>query len=119
MTLSRDQILEASDLRSQPTDVPEWGGAVIVRTMTGADRDAFENGMVSVRADGSREQNLTNFRAKLVALTVVDDAGDLLFSTDDLARLAAKSAVALQRVFEVAQSINGLGAQAVETAAKN
>ncbi len=119
MTLSRDQILEASDLRSQLAEVPEWGGAVLVRTMTGADRDAFENSMVSVRPDGTREQNLTNFRTKLVALTVVDDAGNLLFSADDLARLAAKSALAIDRVFLVAQSINGLGAQAVETAAKN
>jgi hypothetical protein len=119
MTLSRDQILEASDLRSQLAEVPEWGGAVLVRTMTGADRDAFENSMVSVRPDGTREQNLTNFRTKLVALTVVDDAGNLLFSADDLARLAAKSALAIDRVFVVAQSINGLGAQAVETAAKN
>ena len=119
MTLSRDQILEASDLRSQLAEVPEWGGAVLVRTMTGADRDAFENSIVSVRPDGTREQNLTNFRTKLVALTVVDDAGNLLFSADDLARLAAKSALAIDRVFVVAQSINGLGAQAVETAAKN
>ena len=119
MTLSRDQILEASDLRSQLAEVPEWGGAVLVRTMTGADRDAFENSMVSVRPDGTREQNLTNFRTKLVALTVVDDTGNLLFSADDLARLAAKSALAIDRVFVVAQSINGLGAQAVETAAKN
>jgi hypothetical protein len=119
MTLSRDQILEASDLRSQLAEVPEWGGAVLVRTMTGADRDAFENSMVSVKPDGTREQNLTNFRTKLVALTVVDDAGNLLFSADDLARLAAKSALAIDRVFVVAQSINGLGAQAVETAAKN
>jgi hypothetical protein len=87
--------------------------------MTGADRDAFENSMVSVRPDGTREQNLTNFRTKLVALTVVDDAGNLLFSADDLARLAAKSALAIDRVFVVAQSINGFGAQAVETAAKN
>ena len=119
MNLSRDQILEASDLKTQVAEVPEWGGSVIVRTMTGADRDTFENNLVTVKADGSREQNLTNFRAKLVALTAVDDAGNLLFSADDVARLSGKSAAALERVFTVAQAINGLGAQAVEDATKN
>ena len=54
MTLSRDQILEASDLKTQVAEVPVWGGNVIVRTMTGADRDAFENNLVTVKADGTR-----------------------------------------------------------------
>ena len=119
MTLTKDQILEANDLQSEPVTVPEWGGDVLVRTMTGADRDAFEASMITTLPDGTRKPNMANMRAKLVALTVVDSAGDLVFGVSDVDRLALKSASALERVFAAAQRINGLGAQAEADAAKN
>ena len=119
MTLTKDQILEANDLQSEAVEVPEWGGAVRVRTMTGADRDTFESSMITTLADGTRKPNMTNMRAKLVALTVVDDSGSLVFGVSDVDRLALKSASALERVFTAAQRINGLGAQAEGNAEKN
>ena len=119
MTLTKDQILEANDLQSESVTVPEWGGDVLVRTMTGADRDAFEASMITTLPDGTRKPNMANMRAKLVALTVVDDAGNRVFDVTDVDRLALKSASALERVFNAAQRINGLGAQAEDLAAKN
>lgn len=119
MNLSKDQILEALDLKSVTVDVPEWGGSVLVRTMTGADRDAFEASMVTTNPDGSRTPDMRNLRAKLVALTLVDDANNRLFEVSDIPRLAMKSSAALERVFEAAQRINGLGAKAEDDAAKN
>lgn len=119
MTLTKDQILEAADLTTETVDIPEWSGSVLVRTMTGADRDAFESSMIMTLVDGTRKPNMTNMRAKLVALTVVDDAGNRVFDVSDVDRLALKSAAALERVFNAAQRINGLGAQAEEVAAKN
>lgn len=119
MTLSKNQILEAADLKSEVVDVPEWGGSVLVRTMTGADRDAFETSMITVAADGTRRPDMSNLRAKLVALTLVDEANNRLFDVADIPRLALKSAAALERVFEAAQRINGLGAVAQDAAVKN
>ncbi len=119
MALSKDQILEADDLQNQEVDVPEWGGSVYVRSMTGADRDAFEASMVTVNPDGSRTPDMRNLRAKLVALTLVDEAGNRLFEVADIPRLALKSAAALERVFEAAQRLNGLGVKAEEDAVKN
>ena len=119
MTLTKDQILEANDLQSESVHVQEWGGDVLVRTMTGADRDAFESSMITTLADGTRKPNMANMRAKLVALTVVDEAGNRVFDVGDVDRLALKSASALERVFNAAQRINGLGIQAEADAAKN
>ena len=119
MILNKTQILEALDLKSEAVDVPEWNGSVLVRTMTGADRDAFEASLIVTQLDGTRKPNMTNMRAKLVALTVVDEAGALVFDVTDVDRLSLKSASALERVFTVAQRINGLGAAADEVAAKN
>lgn len=119
MTLTKDQILEAADLKSEVVEVPEWGGAVRVRTMTGFDRDAFETSMVTIAPDGTRQADLTNVRAKLVALTLVDEANNRLFDVADIPRLALKSAAALERVFDVAQRLNGIGAAAQDAALKN
>lgn len=119
MILTKDQILEASDLKTEEVPVAEWGGSVIVRTMTGADRDAFEDSLITKDAEGNRKPNMVNMRAKLVALTVVDEAGARMFDVSDVERLALKSASALERVFDAAQRINGLGAKAQEDAVKN
>ena len=119
MALTKDQILESNDLKNEAVNVPEWGGTVYVRTMTGADRDQFESSMVLVMPDGTRKTDMTNLRAKLVALTIVDEAGARLFDTSDMDRLGLKSAAAIERVFAVAQRINGLGGQAEDGALKN
>jgi hypothetical protein len=117
--LDKAAILAASDLKTVDVDVPEWGGTVRVRSMTGTDRDAFESSLVTIGEDGARKPDMTNFSAKLVAMTLVDPDGKLMFGADEVAHLAGKSAAALQRVFEAAQKLNGMGNGADEAAAKN
>ncbi len=114
--LTRDQILQCDDLPRERVSVPEWGGEVLVRTMTGADRDAFEASLVG--RDGPKESRLDNVRARLVALALCGEDGERLFDDADVAALGAKSARALDRVFAVAQRLNGIGAEQVD-AAKN
>lgn len=103
--LTRDAILTANDLPTEDVPVPEWGGEVRVRTMTGAERDAYET---RVAGGGEGKRNLANIRAGLVALTLVDDQGETLFKKDDVERLGMKSAKALDRVADVAMRLAGL-----------
>lgn len=117
MSLSRDDILGADDLPSEEVEVPEWGGTVWVRSMTGLERDVFEASLT--QGAGDKKVNLKNIRARLVSLTAVDEEGTRLFSDADIAELGAKSAAALDRVFSVAQSLNGLGNEDVEELAEN
>jgi hypothetical protein len=117
--LSKNDIFEAVDLKTEAVEVPEWDGAVIVRTMTGTERDAYEAGLMKANGDGSYKVDTTNMRAKLVAYTAVDEAGALLFDKGDIASLAAKNAGAIERLFIVAQRLNGLGGQSVGQAEKN
>jgi hypothetical protein len=116
--LTRDAILQAQDLPRELVDVPEWGGSVYVRALTGAERDAFETSIVEQRGK-STKMNLKNIRAKLVALTVVDEEGNRIFSDSDASALGKKSAAALDRVFEVAQRLSGLRPEDVEELSKN
>jgi len=111
--LNRDAILQADDLPTKTVDVPEWGGAVCVRSMTGVERDQYESTMVE-RKGKDVQVNLKNIRAKLVALCCIGDDGKRLFGEDDAEALGKKSAAALDRVFSVAQKLNGLSAKDVE-----
>jgi len=116
--LTREQILGVEDLGFEDVDVPEWGGVVGVGMMTGAERDSFEQEIVT-RQGKKVHMNLANIRARLVALCVVDGDGGRVFSEADVKALGRKSAVALNRVFEVAQRINGLTEADMEELAGN
>jgi hypothetical protein len=116
--LTRDQILNAQDLPTENVPVPEWGGDVMVRGLTGAERDAYEASMVT-QVGNQAKMNMANMRAKLVAMCIVDDNGKRIFSQADAEALGKKSGAALQRVFEVAQKLSGLTTKDVEEAEKN
>ena len=116
--LSKTAILAAQDLQTEDVEVPDWGGAVRVRSFTGRERDAFESSMV--RGDGrDRKVDLTNMRARLVGLTIIDETGQRLFTDEEVDLLGAKSGAALDRVFAVAQKLNGLSGADVEELSKN
>jgi hypothetical protein len=106
--LSRNEILKAPDIQRERVYVPEWGGDVFVKGMTGAERDKFEGSILSLRGK-SQQVNLVNLRAKLAALTICDEEGNRLFTDEDIQALSQKSAAGLQRVFAVAQRLSGLG----------
>ena len=114
--LTRDAILVGPKLKTEIVEVPEWGGAVRVREMTGLERDEFESGIVE--AGGVENPGaIKGLRAKTVALTVIDDDGKRFFTDADVASLGQLSASALNRVFEVSSRLSGLEADAVEAAA--
>jgi len=116
--LSRDDILKAEDLSTEEVDVPEWGGTVLVRGMSGRERDEFEVSM-TVRHGKQMVQDFANTRAKIVARCVVDEDGQRLFTDADVAVLGEKSGAAIDRIFGVASRLSGLGAEDVEELAEN
>jgi hypothetical protein len=116
--LCRDTILSAADLPSEDLHVREWNGFVRVRTLSGAERDAFEAASVQSRGR-NREINLANLRARLAVLCIVDAEGQRVFTDADAAALGRKSAKALAEVYNVAARLNGLSAEDVEELAKN
>lgn len=106
--LTRDQILAAKDSRTDTVQVPEWGGEVIVRNLSGTERDEFEASIMQQNKKGTLVMRLANARSKLVVAAAVDENGDQLFRDEDVHALGAKSAKALQRVYDAAAELSGL-----------
>ena len=113
--LSKDTILASVDLPMELVSVPEWGGDIYVRTLNGTERDAFEQSMVGKK----NSTNLDNVRARFAVLTICDEAGNRLFTANDATALGKKSAAALDRVFAVAQRLNGFSSEDADELAKN
>ena len=109
--LTREAILEAVDLGREVVPVPEWGGSVLMRGLTGRERDAFEASIVRMQggAPGAgMERSLQNIRARLVAMAAIDESGARLFEDRDVRALGEKSAAALDRLFDVARRLSGM-----------
>ena len=119
--LTRDQILAAHDLPVEDVEIPEWHGTVRVRGMTVAERNDWErsntrtfkgrNGQLVTEASPDA---IATFRQRLVARSVVDDDGNLLFSGADVAALERKSSSAIARIVTVANRLSGVTREVTE-----
>lgn len=113
MSLSKAAILAADDKKMVDHDVPEWGGKVKLRVMTGTERDRFESEFVG----GNKSVEMV--RAKLVAKCLCDDDGNRLFTEQEIPELGEKSAAVLDRLFSECMKLNRFSKGDVEDLAKN
>ena len=126
--LTREAILSKDDIQIEELHVPQWGGTVRVRGMSGTEREMFEKSVSREKPSGNRTArragNTTTevvreeLRAKLVAWCVVDDSGGRVFTDEDIPNLNAKSGAALERVVEVAMRLSGMGDDDVDDLAQ-
>lgn len=111
--IGKSQILEADDLEHEDVPVPEWGGTVRVRALTGAERDSYEMRMAVARQKGDTDVDI---RASLVGRCMIDENGERLFTNRELPQLARKSGAVLDRVFDVVARLSGISSEADDDA---
>ncbi len=120
--LSKEQILAVDDRKTEVVSVPEWGGDVIVRSLTAKEKEEWESSLTDLDVRNKKVKLKVNYgtvMARLVALTVVDQSGNLLFTYADITRLSEKSGVAIDRVCEVAKRLGGISDTDIEELEKN
>ena len=115
--LDRDTILSVTDCKVEPLEVPEWGGTVYVRTITGGERDGVEYALSKDPVTGRYRQD--NFRAYFTMLVCCDESGRKLFKTQDIPALAKKSGAALERIVDAGLKLNRFSDTDVEEMTKN
>lgn len=120
--LTKEDILKPRELPRERVAVPEWGGELYVRGMTGLQRDAWESGWADWRKKyNGGDENFECFNAYLLAHVLCDEAGKPILNADydSVWALNQQPASALARLARVAMRLNGIGAAAEDEILKN
>jgi hypothetical protein len=118
--LTKDQITAVDDRQHEDVDVPEWGGTVRVLGMSGTDRNAWQESMVTLGANGKPTKvNLADTLARTVGKCLVDEDFNRLFTDKEIRELGKKSGAVLDRLADIAKRLSGLTEDAVEEKAGN
>jgi len=110
--LNKEQIKQADDLPTKIVHMPEWGGDVKIRMMTGEIRMAYEKSSVLMKTDNEKILNM-------IIYSCVNEDGSLMFDKDDLPFLLSKSFPCLIRLVGEINSLSVLTEKSVEDAVKN
>lgn len=113
--LTVDQILDADDLPAEDMDIPEWGGKIKVRGLTGTERDRME----FVLAEARKNPETANIRAQLVGRCIVKSDGSRMFDDKKIAALGEKSGAVIDRIFDKVRELSGTKDGQVEDAAED
>jgi hypothetical protein len=107
VALSKKDILSINDTKTESVTVPEWNDATVyVRTISGTEREAFE--------ESYAEQKMKNFRMRFLVKTLCDESGERLFDDADVEELGKKSSAVINRLFDKAWALNAFTPEAVE-----
>lgn len=122
--LDRNALLAKEQVQIRKVDLGN-DNFVFVRQMSGRERDHFEQSLIKQVKNNkgqveSFEQNLEDFRAKLVAATVCSEDGDILLQPSDIPTLSKNmSATTLDKIVKEAQELNKISEADKEELTKN
>lgn len=106
--ITKADIWKAPKRSYEYVEVEEWGGVLRLQTLTGKERDDFEDSLSTQRGSAKAKSNMKNVRARLIAMVAVDEAGELLFTNSrEVEALGDGQVGPLQKVWNVAQAMNG------------
>jgi hypothetical protein len=120
--LKKEELLGGLPLRTQRVEIPEFGEGryVVIREMTGAQRDDYEASLWEDVPGGGKVLNLENATAKLIVRSVTDDDGYPVLDESDVIALGKKmGAGILRRMADVAKELSGITDAKIEKLAKN
>lgn len=112
--LSKDAILGVNDLATKDVFVKAWGGTVRLRMLTAGERAAIEDSQVK-----TGKIDWTDFKARIVSLSAVNEDGSRMFSDEDIVALNGKSAPVIDMLFVEANAINALSNDATDNLEKD
>lgn len=117
MGLTRDQILQAARTATIERDkltVPELGGEIYVRGMSGTERDAFEDGLRIRKGRKTGQTDMRNFRAKLAVKVIVTEDGQRILNDEDASIFGQLPAGVLDRIISRCSELSGIAEEEVE-----
>lgn len=110
LVLTVDQILKAADLEERTVEVPEWRGAVRIKSFSKAtQQDLRKRATVKEKIDGDR----------LEMLMFINGVIEPRFTEEHYDQLRQKSAGAIDRVLKEILELSGLTREAIDEAKRS
>jgi hypothetical protein len=122
--LDKKSLLKKEELPIEKVDLG-GGDFVYVKSMTGHERDQFEQLTLKQKLDEKGtfkgfEQVNDDFRAKLVVMTVCDEKGNLLLEPKDFLELSINMGITkLEKIMMASLNLNKITEKDVEDLTKN
>ena len=117
MVLTGEQIRDAAcnaKIERESLVVPELGGEIYVRGMSGKERDKFEEGMRIRKGRMAGQSDLRNFRAQLAVRVIVDAAGERLLNDGDADLMGKLPAGVLDRIIAKSTELSGKATEEID-----
>jgi hypothetical protein len=106
--LSRDKLLKVkAEVPTEKISVPELGGEVIIRGMTGKEQTIFNRSVVKKGGDRN-EVDDELFASKLIVQCLTDEKGERLLKEDEFAIVQGWPASVFQKLAQASLRVNGL-----------
>lgn len=96
--LSAEDILNKQDYKTEIVDVPEWGGKVKIKSLSAIDVDKLIN----------NDDSMIIKAVNTVVSGCIDEAGNKLFTLDDVEKLCEKSQEPITNISHKILVITGL-----------
>lgn len=106
-TLTKEQILSQEDRPTMTVSVPEWGGDVKIRKLSARQKAIMESYWKFDDNGKFLPESGQGDRARLVALSCINEDGSQMFSVADAVSLDDKSFEAVRVIAEAAAKFNG------------
>lgn len=114
--LSVEDILEAMDIQTKEIEVPEWGGTVLVQSLTKkAQQEARARATKPDPETGDDDIDMNAMEIELFVASVQEPK----FGPEHFEQLREKNATAMDRILEVAGTLSGITKEQAASAAKS
>lgn len=114
--LNRDAVLKASDQTYATVEVPEWGGSIRIRQLTGKQQE-ITNKINNAKC--AEPISFGGYAAAIVCFGCVDEHGNRLFQDIDAKALGERDAGAINRVAVEILKLSGATIEAQQDIEKN
>jgi hypothetical protein len=110
--LNLEDIRSADDTGAVEVEIPEWGGAVYVRGLTGGERAEIEEQV-------QKNLSMRNLKIDLTLKCTLDADGNRIFTKAEKSLLLNKSSTAIEKIFNKVFELSGLTPEGEEIAEGN
>lgn len=111
------QATSAAQVRTEIVPIPELGGSVKVRELSGALRNLYESAAIQL-SQGGDGKSMGKTYVQMIAACVVDVAGQPILKENDARRIIVKHPRAATRLREAIFNISGMDADDAEALAE-